>query len=128
MKNIIITLFIFMNISLFAQQTQDIKMRHHGVSQNEEQTFNEFGLPAEWACRIETCPEEVFKANRMNLFALHDTEESSLSLKLATRIVKKMNANSDVYGFIHNGTLKIFKLGKGLVKEVSGIRVLAGDR
>lgn len=127
MKNIIITLFVLMNIPLFAQQTQDIKMRPHNVSYNEEEIFENLGLPAEWNCRIETCPEEIFKTNKMNLFALHDAKESSLNLKLATRIVKRMNANSDVYGFIQNGTLKIYKIGKGLVKEVEGIRVLAGD-
>ena len=115
-------------MSLLAQQTQEIKMRPYDVSHVEEEIFENLDLPAEWNCRIETCPEKIFKANRINLFGLDETTHNSLNLKLPTRIVRRMTSNTDVYGFIHNGTLKIYKIGKGLVKEVEGIRVLAGDK
>ena len=93
-----------------------IEMTPYEVTEQDEQIFEDLGLPDAFNCKIETCPEK-FKASGMNLFSL-----SGKSIKMRPKHLNKLKSDSSLYGIIQGNTLAIYKKGKGLIK--SGLKIL----
>ena len=124
MKTIFIIVTLSFATALSAQNMIDL--HPYEFTEAEQELLDDLGAPDSFDCQIRTCPTK-FKASDMNLFALKITDMKRVKIKMRPKHVRRLKKNKNLYAFVENGTMSLYRKGTGLITTLDGIRVLAGN-
>lgn len=124
MKNLfILCLLCFCTLA----NAQLIESTPFDFTAQQTQKIRNFNLSSDWTCSGNNCPQ-VYKAKGLSLFSLYGTTYAKIQVEIPGSAKKEIKKDKKLMGFIENSVVKIYHIDKGFIKEVAGIRVLAGDK